>query len=95
MLSGGMPIDDRPQVECMDLDSTENVQLPFIDDDAAPEDDLDDDEANEQAEMTIATNGRSEFDFGGPCMIQFCFMWLGSSCEYRDAVWWYANRRIH
>ena len=36
--------DDRPQVECTDLDSSENVELPFIDDEAASEDDLDDDE---------------------------------------------------
>ena len=37
--------DDRPEVECVDLDSSENVELPFIDDEAVPEDDLDDDDA--------------------------------------------------
>lgn len=36
--------DDRPQVECTDLDSSKNIELPFIDDEAVPEDDLDDDE---------------------------------------------------
>ena len=36
--------DDRPQVECTDLDSSETVELPFITDEAVPEDDLDDNE---------------------------------------------------
>ena len=36
--------DDRPQVECTDLDSSEAVELPFINDEVVPEDDLDDDE---------------------------------------------------
>ena len=31
---------DRPEVECADLDSSENVELPFIDDEVVPEDDL-------------------------------------------------------
>lgn len=40
--------DDRPWVdpECMDLDSSENVELPCIDDEVVPEEDLDDDEAS-------------------------------------------------
>ena len=36
--------DDRPQVECTDLESSETVELPFINDEVVPEDELDDDE---------------------------------------------------
>ena len=32
--------DDRPEVECMDLDSSENIELAYIDDAPVPEDDL-------------------------------------------------------
>lgn len=42
--------DDRPEVECMDLDSSGNVELAFIDDEAVPEDDLEDDDEITQAE---------------------------------------------
>lgn len=38
--------DDRPQVECTDLESSETVELPFINDEVVPEDELDDDEMN-------------------------------------------------
>ena len=36
--------DDRPQVECTDLELSAPVELPFINDEVVPEDDLDDDE---------------------------------------------------
>ena len=36
--------DDRPQVECIDLESSETFELTFINDEVVPEDELDDDE---------------------------------------------------
>ena len=40
--------DDRPEVECMDLESSMNVDLPFLDDEVVSEDD----EANLTEETT-------------------------------------------
>ena len=42
--------DDRPQVECIDLESSETVELPFINDEVVPEDELDDDEKDVEEE---------------------------------------------
>ena len=44
--------DDRPQVECTDLESSAPVELAFINDEEVPEDDLDDDEPTLAEERT-------------------------------------------
>lgn len=95
---------DTPQVECMDLDSAEAVELPYINDEAVPEDDLEDDERTltkernpERSAINVATKGRSEFDVCRTLIDSFLCE-LCSSGEYytcrhtKDAVWWYAYR---
>ena len=44
--------DDRPQVECIDLESSETFELPFINDEAVPEDELADDEITLEEEKS-------------------------------------------
>ena len=80
--------DDRPEVECMDLDSSENVELPFIDDEAVPEDDLDDDDDEAtQAEEKSPERPDNTAKKKSECVIQYKYGKPYLLCKLNLFLW--------